>query len=156
MKYAIVIILFLYSCSDEKAIEKYISQQKNTVKRKMTLTVKIKKETENGYTIAWYDTLGKQQNLSNSDRPFHIVCAIMDGQDTLGYYNGLVNPSTWTSFGAKDTMVSVYFSIARNQFSQLPIEEQKKYPDISCDFLPVQLSVKSNLEEKIDILLTEK
>jgi len=153
MKYSFILLLFLFACTNEQSKNE---DEKDVVKRKMPLTIKIKCEAENSYTIAWYDTLGKQQNLSKSDRPFHLTCAIMDSKDTAGYYNGLINPSTWTSFGTKDSIVSVYFSIARNQFSQLPMEEQKKYPDISCEFLPVQLNVKSNLEERINLQLTEK
>lgn len=153
MKYSFILLLFLFACTNEQTKN---ADEKDVAKRKMPLTIKIKREIENGYTITWYDTLGAQQNLSKSDRPFHIVCAIMDSKDTAGYYNGLINPSTWTSFGTKDSIVSVYFSIKRNQFSQLPIEEQKKSPDISCEFLPVQLSLKSNLEERINLQLTEK
>jgi len=153
MKYSFILLLFLFACTNEQS--KNVGEKKQA-KRKMPLTVKIKCEAENSYTIAWYDTLGMQQNLSKSDRPFHLTCVIMDSKDTAGYYNGLINPSTWTSFGTKDSIVSVYFSIAHNQFSQLPMEEQKKYPDISCDFLPVHLSLITKLEDKIDLVLTEK
>ena len=122
----------------------------------MKLDVKIKMEVQNGYTITWYDTLGKYMNLSKFNRPFEINCDILDQYDTAGYYHGMPNPSTWTSFGTKDTAVTVYFYITQNKFSEMPYDQQIRYPNISCNFLPVKLSTKSHLEKRMSLILDER
>jgi hypothetical protein len=149
MRYVIIILFFLISCHE-------VRHERNLEKARMYIAVKIKCEGYNSYTIAWYDTLGKYQNLNKYNRPFHIVCEILDQHDTVGSYHGLSNPSTWTSYGTKDTIISVYFSITRNTFSEMPPKQQMDYPDISCNFLPVQLNTKSHLEERINLILIQK
>lgn len=142
----IIALFILISCQSAK-------QEEIT---SMRLEVEITREGNNAYTIAWYDTLGKSQNLNKFNRPFHIECIILDQHDTAGYYYGLSSQSTWTSFGTPDSIVSVYFSIARNPFSGMAHEQQMEYPDISCNFHPVQLKTTSRLEERIELVLNRK
>ena len=122
----------------------------------MQIAVEMKCEGDNSYTIAWYDTLGEYKKLNKYNRPFHIVCDILDQHDTAGSYHGLSNPSTWTSYGTKDSIIYVYFAISRNTFSEMSIKQQQEYLDISCEFLPVQLNTKASLKERINLILTEK
>jgi len=153
----IIITLLCFGCQEDQPTNQYISgTQKSRKKIEMTLDVVMKQEVANGYTISWYDTLGKYQNLNKMMRPFEINCDILDLSDTAGYYHGMRNPSTWTSFGTKDSVVTVYFYIVRNKFSEMPSNQQMNYPDISCNFLPVTLSTKSHLEERITLTLTER
>lgn len=122
----------------------------------MKLDVEITPEGDGAFTIKWSDTLGNFQNFNKFNRPFEIVCDIIDQEDTAGYYHGLNVPSTWTSFGTNDSVITVYFSIARNVSPDLPPDMQMKYPDISCDFNPVRLNTRSQLRKKIPLLLTKK
>lgn len=149
MRYLINILFFLVSCQEAR-------HERNLKKASMQIAVEIRCEGYNAYTIVWYDTLGKYQNLNKFNRPFHIVCDILDQHDTAGYYHGLSNPSTWTSYGTEDSIISVYFSISRNAFSEMPYKKQIEYIDISCDFLPVKLNTKSSLNEMINLVLIEK
>lgn len=153
----VITTLLFFGCQEEQTTGRNTADfQKSGKKIKMKLDVEIKLVAENGYTITWYDTLGKYQNLPKFTRPFEINCDILDQSDTSGYYHGMRNPSTWTSFGTKDSLVTVYFYITRNKFSEIPYEKQKEYTDISCNFLPVKLNTESHLEERLSLTLTER
>jgi hypothetical protein len=153
----ILIILFLISCQKAQTpVSQTHDVDKHPVKTTMELGVEIRDQGDGGYTIVWYDTLGQYQKLDKFNRPFHIVCDIFDKHDTVGYYHGLRNPSTWTSYGTKDSIITIYFSIARNTFSEMPDEQQMEYADISCNFIPVRLNTTAKLDERITLLLTEQ
>lgn len=155
--YAIIIACFLTSCKDERPGRIHSRDlHEQHVKTRMRLDVEIRSQGNNGYTIVWHDTLGTSQNLDKFERPFHIVCDIIDQHDTAGYYHGLRNPSTWTSYGTKDSIITVYFAIARNTFSEMPSDQQMEYPDISCKFVPVKLNTRSRFDEKTTLILTEQ
>jgi hypothetical protein len=157
MKQFLIILIFLQiSCRENQPPGlPHKEMQEKASKPDMKLDITIRSQGDNGYTIVWNDTLGNHQKLDKFNRPFHITCEIIDAHnDTVGYYHGFSTPSTWTSYGTKDSIIVIYFSIARNPFSEMPYEQQQEYPDISCTFAPVRLNTRLRLDEKQQIILT--
>ncbi|MGV9011847.1 MAG: hypothetical protein ACOH13_04565 [Flavobacteriales bacterium] len=137
-------------------------------KVKMSLTYEITPEDydQNWYTVSWEDTLGQSEGYLAQDiggRPKEVWCFITNqAQDTLGYYRGLSTATSFASFIATDTTVTLNFMIGLSMFPdkfQNDTTGASSYwqaNHIPTSFEPIDVNIRTELREPIETVLKEK
>lgn len=125
----------------------------------LRIDLEIIPESDSSYTITWTDTLGQAKGYSLRNRPYELTCFFIDSKDTSGYYNGCSSPGNSTYITTKDSIVTAYFEMKLNFFSDaFSMEERKTIFDNKKElkFEVIKIDIRKNLRKPFNLTLTEK
>ena len=125
----------------------------------LKIELEIIPESDSSYTITWTDTLGQAKGYSLRNRPYELTCFFIDSKDTAGYYNGCSSPGNFTYITTKDSVVTAYFEMRLNFFTDaFSNEERKKLFENKKElkFDVVKIDIQNNLRKPFKLTLTEK
>ena len=150
----------------QNKLDEILAQSKLQTKileiEKLKITVEIIPEGEDLYYITWEDTIGMKSKYGLLNRPLELWCHIQNLKlDTVGYYRGLSMPSSFTYFETKDSIVTFEFSKAFNFFNEAFFDEKEREVfweknKIPIRFEPIEMNLKSQLRQKVEVELVKK
>lgn len=141
----IIILLFIFSCNNKT---------ESKLPLPITLLI-IPEDYDSTYSITWTDTLGQSKNYSVIERPFELWTEVRAVDTTVGYYHGLSMPRNFAYFTTKDSIITVFFAIGPNGFSEKLTEEMFEQHKDPVQFEPIEINIKKEIRKELKFTLIE-